>query len=82
MVSGSICPLGATARCRGRGSGTGQWGWRLPEPGGTTHAGAGRAVVPGGTARTTACCWGRRAVVMWWLVVGPFKLKFDSLNSI
>jgi hypothetical protein len=47
MVSGSICPLGATAHCRGRGSGTGQWGWRLPEPGGTTHTGAR----PGSSAR-------------------------------
>jgi hypothetical protein len=84
VASGSAHPLhattrppGATARRRGRGSGTGWWGWRLPGPGGTTRAGVG----PGGSAHTTACHWGRQAVVTRWLVIGPFELKFDHLNT-
>jgi hypothetical protein len=41
----------------------------------------GQAVAPGRTARTTACRWGRRAVVTRRLVIDPFELKFDRLNT-
>jgi hypothetical protein len=40
----------------------------------------GRAVAPGGTTRTTACFWGRQALMTRQLVIGPFELKFDRLN--
>jgi hypothetical protein len=40
-------------------------------------AGAGATV----SARTTACRWGRRAVVMRRLLIGLFELKFDRLNT-
>jgi hypothetical protein len=30
---------------------------------------------------TTACRWGWRAVVMQQLLIGPFELKFDRLNT-
>jgi hypothetical protein len=46
-------------------------------PGGTACVGAR----PDGSACTTACRWGRRAVVTWWFVIGPFELKFDRLNT-
>jgi hypothetical protein len=42
----------------------------------TARAGAG----PGGSVSTTAYRWGRRAVVTWQLLIGPFELKFDRLN--
>jgi hypothetical protein len=76
MAGGSTHPLCTTARLRGRGSGTGQRGWRLPEPGSTAHTRA----EPGGTARTIACRWGRQTVVMRRLVIDLFELKFDRLN--
>jgi hypothetical protein len=66
LAGGIALPLGATACPGRRGSGTGRRGWCLPGS--------------GGTARTTACRWGRVAVVTRRLVIGPFKLKFDCLN--
>jgi hypothetical protein len=83
VAGGSARPLGttartpgATARRRGCGSGAGRWGWHLSGSGGTARAGAS----PGGSARTTACCWGRHAVVTQRIVIGPFELKFNQLN--
>jgi hypothetical protein len=72
-----ILVVGGTARPRWHGSGTRRQGWRLPEPSGITHTRAR----PGGIARTTACCWGRWAVVTRRLVIDPFELKFDRLNT-
>jgi hypothetical protein len=61
----------------GPGGGAGAYsGWAVPpavEP--------DRTVALGGTARTTACRWSRRAVVTWQLVIGPFELKFNRLNT-
>jgi hypothetical protein len=59
-------------------------GWALPPaledvavgPSGTADAGA----ESGGSTRTTACHWGRRAVVTRRILIGLFELKFDCLN--
>jgi hypothetical protein len=58
-------------------TGIGWWGWRLLGSGGIIRAGAGLD----GSARTTTCHWGRRAVVARWLVIDLFELKFDHLNT-
>jgi hypothetical protein len=47
------------------------------EEGGTALVGA----KPGGSARITAYRWGRRAVLMRRLLIDPFELKFEHLNT-
>jgi hypothetical protein len=45
--------------------------------GATAHAGAESS----GSAGTTTCRWGWWVVVTRQCLIGPFKLKFDRLNT-
>jgi hypothetical protein len=38
-------------------------------------------VAAGAGTAATACRWGWRTVVMQQLLIGPFELKFDRLNT-
>jgi hypothetical protein len=51
--------------------------------GATPNACLGQALPPmsDGTVCTTTCHWSRPAVVMQRLLISPFELKFDRLNT-
>jgi hypothetical protein len=75
VVGGSARPLGATTRCSGAtarhgrcGNRGGRHSYRLVGADATARAEAG----PGGSVQ---------ALVMWQLLIGPFELKFNYLNT-